>query len=227
VNPFDFNELVVLGGSDIPKLWDLFVRMALAAVLGAAIAFRIWRVVLPFVSRPGLQNAQAQTLIAAAGAVMVVVIGDSPARAFGLVGLGSFIRFRSGMSDPRDAAVMFVMIGIGMSCGLGLFSMAVGATLFICLILTLFDATRKRATTPMLITINAQDAAAVQKQVSAIYPGVRIVEAATNAPELGKDSGKLVIQLELRAGMDASTVSDTLAKHGVQGVRRVALWVDE
>lgn len=227
MSPFDFDQLIVLGGSDLPRLWDLIVRMGAAALLGACIAFRIWRVLMPFVSRPSLQNAQAQTLIAAAGAVMVVVIGDSPARAFGLVGLGSFIRFRSGISDPRDAAVMFVMIGVGMSCGLGLFSMALGATLFICLMLTLFDATRNRATKPTLITINAEDAAYVRGEVMRIFPGVRIVEAATNAPELGKDSGKLVIELQLRAGVDACSLSETLAQHGVRGVRRVALWVEE
>ena len=224
---FDINELVVLGGSDIPKLWELFVRMGVATVLGACIAFRIWRVFIPFVSRPGLPHAQAQTLIAAAGAVMVVVIGDSPARAFGLVGLGSFIRFRSGISDPRDAAVLFVMIGIGMSCGLGLFSMALGATLFVCLILTLFDAMRKRGSKPTLVTINAEDAAYVRREIQRIFPGARIVEAGTNAPELGKDSGKLVVELELRGNMDASTISQTLAEQGVQGVRRVALRVEE
>jgi uncharacterized membrane protein YhiD involved in acid resistance len=227
VNVFNIDELVILGGSDIPKLWELLVRMGAATLLGACIAFRIWRVAMRFVSRPSLQSAQAQTLIAAAGAVMVVVIGDSPARAFGLVGLGSFIRFRSGISDPRDAAVMFVMIGIGMSCGLGLFSMAVGATLFICLILTLFDATRNRAEKPTLVTINAEDATYVRGEVQRIFPGVRIVEAASNAPELGKDSGKLVVELCLRQNMDAGVISQTLAREGVHGVRRVALEVEE
>src|SRR5688572_31690189 len=100
--------------------------MALAALLVAAVAYRVWRKLMPFTSPPALQGAQTQTLIAAAGALMVVVIGDNMARAFGLVGLGSFIRFRSGISDPRDAAVMFVMIGIGMACGLGLPVMALG-----------------------------------------------------------------------------------------------------
>lgn len=227
MNPFDFDDLVALGGTDMPKLWELVERMTVAAVLGSVIAFRIWRVLLPFVSRPTLQNSQAQTLIAAAGAVMVVVIGDSPARAFGLVGLGSFIRFRSGMADPRDAAVMFVMIGIGMSCGLGLFSMALGAALFVCIILTIFDATRGRATKATLVTINAENAEYVRGEIGNVFPGVRIVEAATNAPELGKDCGKLVIELEMRADMDASTVSEALARHGVQGVRRVALRVDD
>jgi uncharacterized membrane protein YhiD involved in acid resistance len=226
--PFDLGQMVTeLTAAEAPKLSELFVRMAFATVLGAAIAFRAWRRFMPFMSRPSLQSAQAQTLIAAAGAVMVVVIGDSPARAFGLVGLGSFIRFRSGLTDPRDAAVLFVMIGIGMACGLGLFSMAAGSTLFICLILTYFDATRHRLTKRTLVTINAQDAAYVRKRVEAIFPGVRIIEAASNASELGKDAGKLVIELDLAHGTDASVLSDTLEKNAVTGVRRVALVIED
>jgi hypothetical protein len=227
VNPFDFDALVALGTENIPRLSELFLRMAMATVMGAFLAFRGWRILLPFITRPSLQSAQAQTLIATAGAVMVVVIGDSPARAFGLVGLGSFIRFRSGISDPRDAAVMFVMIGIGMACGLGLFAMAAGSTLFICLLLTLFDATRHRLTKRTLITINAEDAVYVQSRVRSVFPGVRIIESSSNAPELGKDSGKLVIELDLPHDTDAGALAETLRKHEVAGVRRVALWVEE
>ena len=226
--PFDVQQLLTgLGEVELPKLSELFVRMAFATLLGSAIAFRAWRRFMPFMSRPALQSAQAQTLIAAAGAVMVVVIGDSPARAFGLVGLGSFIRFRSGMSDPRDAAVMFVMIGVGMSCGLGLFSMAVGATLFICVILTLFDANRNRMTKPTMVSINAEDAFYVRDRILAIFPDSRVIETSGNAAELGKDNGKLVVELNMKHGMDAHSISQKLAQENVQGIRRVALVIDD
>src|SRR5262249_53426844 len=124
------------GFSQLPHVWDLFARMTVAALLGACLAYRCWRPWLPSVMPPIQQVAQAQTMIAAASSVLVVVIGDHPARAFGLVGIGSFIRFRSGISDPRDAANMFLMIGIGMACGLGLLTMATAAALFfgLCLI---------------------------------------------------------------------------------------------
>lgn len=227
MSPFDFEQLVALGGSDLPRLSELIVRMVAATVLGAFLAFRGWRPLARFVVAPSIESAQAQTLIATAGAVMVVVIGDSSARAFGLVGLGSFIRFRSGISDPRDAAVMFVMIGIGMACGVGAFSMAIGATLFIACILTVFDATRHRVTTPTLVAINAEDAAYVRGEVERIYPGVRVIEAASNAPELGKDSGKLVVQLELEPSTDASSISKVLTMNQVRGIRRVALVADD
>jgi len=213
--------------AELPRLSELFVRMAVATLLGAAIAFRAWRRLMPFMSRPLLQSAQSQTLIAAAGAVMVVVIGDSPARAFGLVGLGSFIRFRSGISDPRDAAVMFVMIGIGMACGLGLFVMAGGATLFICALLTVFDYGARRLTKPTLVIINAENALSMREHVQRVFPSARLIEVANNAPELGKDSGKIVIELDLRPDEDASTLRTTLESNGVTGIRRLALEIED
>jgi uncharacterized membrane protein YhiD involved in acid resistance len=222
--PFDVESLVAsLPEVELPKLSELFVRMAFATLLGSAIAFRAWRRFMPFMSRPALQNAQAQTLIAAAGAVMVVVIGDSPARAFGLVGLGSFIRFRSGISDPRDAAVLFVMIGIGMACGLGLFAMATASTAFVALLLTVFDYGARRLTKPMLVAIQADDATLVAGRMREVFPGARLMELASNAPELGKDSGKLVIELQLRPEEDASSMRKKLDQHGVPGIRRIAL----
>jgi uncharacterized membrane protein YhiD involved in acid resistance len=226
--PFDIAELFSsVGAQDMPRLSELFVRMAFAALLGAAVAFRFWRRLMPFMSRPSLQNAQSQTLIAAAGAVMVVVIGDSPARAFGLVGLGSFIRFRSGLSDPRDAAVLFVMIGIGMACGLGEFAMASAATLFVCVLLTVFDYGARKNTRTMLVAIQAEDALLVQRRVREVFPQARTMELANNAPELGKDSGKLVLELELAPDQDASTLRRTLDEHGVPGIRRLALATED
>jgi uncharacterized membrane protein YhiD involved in acid resistance len=223
--PFDLKSALgdVGGGGALPHLWELFLRMALATLLGAVVAFRVWRRFMPFTSPPSLQGAQTQTLIAAAGALMVVVIGDNMARAFGLVGLGSFIRFRSGISDPRDAAVMFVMIGIGMACGLGLPVMALGGTAFVCVLLLIFDATLKLRAKRTLISINADDPPGVWPKVAALFPNTRVVELSSVKAELGKDSGKLVLELDLRGTMDAASIREMLEKGGVQGISRVAL----
>lgn len=75
----------------------------------------------------GRKTIYAVALLCVASALVVVIIGDSLARAFGVVGLGGFIRFRSVIQDPRDAAVYFLGIGIGMACGLGQYAVAVAA----------------------------------------------------------------------------------------------------
>ncbi len=41
--------------------------------------------------------------------------------------------------------------------------------------------------------------------------------------ELGKDSGKLVLELDLRGNTDAGTIREVLEAHQVLGVYRVAL----
>jgi uncharacterized membrane protein YhiD involved in acid resistance len=225
VPPFltEFKQALGNGPISIVEVETLVLRMALATVLGACVAYRIWRVLMPFTSPPSAQGAQTQTLIAAAGCLMVVVIGDNVARAFGLVGLGSFIRFRSGISDPRDAAVMFVMIGIGMACGLGMSVMALAGTGFVILLLITFDATGKSRSKRTIVTINAADPPLIWPQIAKLFKNTRVVEMSNQRAELGKDSGKLVVELDLRGNMDAATIREILESNNVPGVSRVAL----
>jgi len=142
---------------------DILVRLSCAFALGAFVAHRPWR---RLVGRraPRLQTdtAQTQSIIAVAGALLVVVIGDSLARAFGLVGLGTFIRFRAGVKDPRDVAILFVMIGVGMACGLGLVGTAAVGTLFVSAVLALFDRFAPPRRRTLTISVVAPDPAAVQ-----------------------------------------------------------------
>jgi uncharacterized membrane protein YhiD involved in acid resistance len=49
--------------------------------------------------------------------VVMVVIGDSVARAFSLVGALSIIRFRTVVQDPRDIAFVFFALATGMAVG--------------------------------------------------------------------------------------------------------------
>jgi uncharacterized membrane protein YhiD involved in acid resistance len=219
MNPLvDFSNALGATGEQ-PHVEQLFLRMALAAVLGAFVSYRVWRRFMPFVRRPALQGAQAQTLIAAAGALVIVVIGDNVARAFGLVGLGSFIRFRSGIKDPRDAAVMFVMIGIGMACGLGHPLMAVAATAFVSVILIVFDATARGRAERTLVNIHAEDPDQAWIHVSAVFPGAKAIDIGKK----DKDGGKLVVQLDLPNDMDAVKLSNLLKNQGLQSLQRVAL----
>ena len=218
----NFEQLFNQPPSTIPDIPSLILRMALATVLGAFVSLRGWRAFLPNTTPPGPQIVQAQTLMAAAGAVMIVVLGDHPARAFGLVGLGSFIRFRSGIADPRDAVVTFVMIGIGMACGLGLLTMGGVAALLVSIILFLFDLGEWRLPRRTLVTINAEDPLTVMKRVLELFPNSRIVELSNNAVELGKESGRVVIEISLRGDQDAGSFRGHLEKSAVPGIRRVA-----
>ncbi|WP_332629794.1 DUF4956 domain-containing protein [Halalkalibacter flavus] len=57
--------------------------------------------------------------------VIMIVIGNNIAVAFGLVGAFSIIRFRSAMSDPKDIAFIFFGMATGIACGLGFYILAI------------------------------------------------------------------------------------------------------
>ena len=67
--------------------------------------------------------------------VVMVIIGDSIARAFSLVGALSIIRFRTAIQDPRDIGFVFYALAVGMAIGAGNPSVAILATFLIGIII--------------------------------------------------------------------------------------------
>ncbi|SDH62466.1 MULTISPECIES: DUF4956 domain-containing protein [Alteribacillus] len=68
-------------------------------------------------------------------AIIMIVIGNNIAVAFGLVGAFSIIRFRSAMSDPKDIAFIFFGMAAGISCGLGFYALAVMFTIVLSILI--------------------------------------------------------------------------------------------
>ena len=114
----------------------LFVRLPLAAVLGTALAFR------PRRRSQGARKVvvmQTQIMLAVVGAVIMLVVGNSLSRAFGIVGAAGLIRYRSNIADPKDAVVMLSSLASGLAAGVGLYRFAMGATLFMMVMLWLVE----------------------------------------------------------------------------------------
>lgn len=116
----------------------LLPRALAALLVGSLLAWRPWRIWMRM-SPVKREMAQAQALLCVAGCVMVGVIGDNVARAFGLVGLGGLIRFRAALKDPRDGAIFFLLIGLGMAAGMGAYALLATGGLFLALLLVVLD----------------------------------------------------------------------------------------
>lgn len=87
-------------------------------------------------SGPGYLNsfANALILLSLITAVVIMIIGNNLARAFGLVGAMSIIRFRTAVKETHDIVYIFFALTIGMAAGVGLHSLAIVGTVFIGLI---------------------------------------------------------------------------------------------
>ena len=81
---------------------------------------------------PNRSLIQAAVLLCISGALMMIIIGNSTARALGIAGGASIIRFRTPVDDPKDAILLFIVLALGMATGLGAFAVTGLATLFLC-----------------------------------------------------------------------------------------------
>jgi hypothetical protein len=75
---------------------------------------------------------QAHVLLCLAGALMMLIVGDSLPRAFGIAGAAAIVRFRTPVDDPRDITVLFLLMALGMAAGLGLVAVAAIGALLVC-----------------------------------------------------------------------------------------------
>jgi MgtC family/Domain of unknown function (DUF4956) len=129
---------------DLPGVMDNFqeelfaavIRLPYAALLGTMLALRPRRRGTP-IRQPAV--VQTQVILAVVGALIMLVVGASLARAFGIVGAANLIRYRSKIEDPKDAVVMLCALAAGLAAGVGLYWLAAFGTVFLTLALWLIE----------------------------------------------------------------------------------------
>lgn len=100
--------------------------LVLACVLGLVIV-AVYRAAVPSrIASPALQGAIV--LLAMVAAMVMMVIGNSLARAFSLVGALAVVRFRTGLKSPWDITFVFFALAAGIACGVLAWNVAIVGT---------------------------------------------------------------------------------------------------
>jgi hypothetical protein len=141
------------------------IALPLAAGLGAVLAFRPRRSGTPARSAPVIQT---QIILSVVGAVVMLIVGSSLARAFGIVGVASLIRYRAKIDDPKDAVVMLATLTMGLCCGVELYGLAVFSTVFVLAILWVVESLEPEQRKTFDLKIVAPDPAALRADIEAI-----------------------------------------------------------
>src|SRR6266576_5597696 len=115
----------------------ILLRFLIAAALAALLAFR-WRRGLSIIRR-NPYVAQTQILLAVVAAAMMMIVGDSAARAFGIFAAASLVRFRTNIRDPKETTVLLICLGVGLACGVGRLDMALILTVFVLVVLWILE----------------------------------------------------------------------------------------
>lgn len=196
-------------------------RLIGAFILGLGVAYIGRRARGPAaVQAPGF--ATTLVLLTVLVAMVTLVIGGSVARAFGLVGALSIVRFRTTVEDTRDTAFVIFSVSVGMAMGAGFLVASVASVpvVGVCAFIL-----RRWLNPPglfgtLVVRIKAGVALApLQAAVHQYLPGGRVVCVSAKK---GGDS-ELQYKGSLAAGCDPLTMLTEISKlEGVEGEKWTA-----
>ncbi len=144
------------------SLKEAAVALPVAAALGAVLAFRPRRR-----GTPPRQPAviQTQIILAVVGALVMLVVGASIARAFGIVGAAGLVRYRSKIEDPKDAVVMLACLAIGLASGVGIYLVALVSTAFVLALVWVLESKEPEVHKDLLLAVKAKGSGQLQAAV--------------------------------------------------------------
>jgi len=153
--------------SDLPpqiqSVKHALVILPTAAALGAALGMirPIRKALVPRSSHV----IQTQVLLAIVGAVIMLVVAESLARAFAIVGAAGLVRYRAKIDDPKDAGVLLVALAAGLAVGSGLLLLATLSCGFVVAILWLLESIEPPDRAKFDLTIDTKDSADLRPRI--------------------------------------------------------------
>jgi uncharacterized membrane protein YhiD involved in acid resistance len=141
------------------------IALPVATLLGAALAFRPRRQGTPPRSAPVIQT---QIVLSVVGAVVMLIVGASLARAFGIVGAANLIRYRAKIDDPKDAVVMLATLTLGLACGVELYGLAAFSALFVLAVLWAIESFEPESRKLFELKVTAAEPTAIRGEIESI-----------------------------------------------------------
>jgi anti-anti-sigma factor len=161
---------------------------------------------------------QAQTLLCVSGAMMMIIIGNNLARAFGIAGAASIIRFRTPVDDPKDVTILFLLMALGMAAGLGSFAVAGLGTAFLCVALLTIGRFASQTTRVMSVEILARSRQFPTSHVEGVFARNQIVFEPREISQSDDVTVKYLTWLDQRASLDEISSQLMTADSGVVSV---------
>ena len=187
------------------------LRFSLAAFLAALLAFRPRRGVSAARRNPFV--AQTQILMAVVAGAMMMVVGDSAARAFGIFAAASLVRFRTNIRDPKETTVLLVCLGVGLAAGVGRWDMAVILTLFMLLTLGVLESfERFQVFRSMELCVQTRKVDTANKILKGLFErhGYDYELRQLNREDSDEPIGKIVYLVNLDPVISTSKLSDEI-----------------
>ena len=188
----------------LQQLRHAVMRLPIAVGLACVLALRPRRKSTPARQAPVIQT---QIILAIVGALVMLVVGSSLARAFGIVGAAGLVRYRAKIADPKDAGVMLSTLAVGLASGVGLWMLAGFSTVFILLVLWIVESFEPKAREPFSLKVKAKDPAAIRARIEDLLTRNRIPH------ELRTESkDEIVFEVKVPINRNTDGLSDAILR---------------
>jgi len=184
------------------------VRLLLAALLGAALAFRPRRRLRALKRNPFV--GQTQILLAVVAAALMIIVGDNAARAFGIFAAVSLVRFRTNIRDPKEVTVLLISLAVGLGAGVGRWELSLILTVFSVLVLWLLEYKEaEQVSRAMELAVTTRDVGATQAVLRKIVEshGFNAEIRAINRETSDDPLGSLTYQLDVSPDVTTDEIS--------------------
>ncbi len=205
-----------LPGREVAESWTIVVpriiiRLALAALLAAMLAFRPRRD-LPMHQR-NLYVAQTQILLAVVASALMMIVGDSAARAFGIFAAVSLVRFRTNIRDPKEITVLLISLSLGLATGVGRWDLALILGLFVLPLLWLLESReQEQVFRAMQLTVKTTDTDAVQATLKHIFQqhGFNAELRQLDPPDEAEPMGCIMYYINMNLSVSTDQISEEI-----------------
>ncbi len=203
---------------------DLSIQVAVAVVAGFVVA-GVFRATI--VSRD--RSAALPTtlvLLTVLTAIVTLVIGSNVARAFGLVGALSIVRFRTVVEDTRDTAFVIFAVVVGMAVGANYVSLAIISIIAVALVAAIMrwciPSGRLQTSSRLLLTVriaSGNDLSALLAVLQKYAMNIKPIGAAT-----AKQGAALEVTYSLRISGDPETMIPFVSElNKIEGIQSIEL----
>jgi len=194
---------------------QIILRLFLAVILSGVLAFRPRKDVPLF--RRSLFVSQTQILLAVVAAALMMVVGDSAARAFAIFAAASLVRFRTNIRDPKEITVLLISLALGLAAGVGRWELGIALCLFALALLWLLEFNEQESIfRSMELTIKTTDTERTQEVLQKIFRRRRldaeVREIDPPDPEKEGSTGSIVYYLNLPLSTRTDVMSDRILR---------------
>jgi len=188
--------------TQVLQLQHALIRLPIAAGLASVLAMRPRRRGTPPRQAPVIQT---QIILAIVGSIVMLVVGASLARAFGIVGAAGLVRYRAKIADPKDAGVMLSTLAIGLASGVGLWMLALFGTGFVLAVLWIVESFEPRARQAFALKVKAKDPAALKPRIEQLLRRHRLEhELRASSPE------EIVLEVQVPINRKTDSLSNEI-----------------